>query len=93
MRNMGFDKKFYGGFIMNNENIMENNEVLEVAEDMVKTKSISGLKLAGGALVLAGIIYGGYKLVRKIKARKEEDTVESTNYIVVDNDDDVEEVE
>lgn len=77
---------------MNNENIMENNEVLEVAEDMVKTKSISGLKLAGGALVLAGIIYGGYKLVRKIKARKEEDTVESTNYVVVENDD-VEEVE
>lgn len=77
---------------MNNENIMENNEVLEVAEDMVKTNSISGLKLAGGALVLAGIIYGGYKLVRKIKARKEEDTVESTNYVVVENDD-VEEVE
>lgn len=77
---------------MNNENIMENNEVLEVAEDMVKTNSISGLKLAGGALVLAGIIYGGYKLVRKIKARKEEDTIESTNYVVVENDD-VEEVE
>lgn len=77
---------------MNNENIMENNEVLEVAEDMVKTNSISGLKLAGGALVLAGIIYGGYKLIRKIKARKEEDTVESTNYVVVENDD-VEEVE
>ena len=77
---------------MNNENIMENNEVLEVAEDMVKNNSISGLKLAGGALVLAGIIYGGYKLVRKIKARKEEDTVESTNYVVVENDD-VEEVE
>ena len=77
---------------MNNENIMENNEVLEVAEDMVKTNSKSGLKLAGGALVLAGIIYGGYKLVQKIKARKEEDTVESTNYVVVENDD-VEEVE
>lgn len=55
-----------------NENIMENNEVLEAAEDMVPNGSGVGLKLAGGALILGGAIYGGIKLFKKIKAKRAE---------------------
>ena len=57
---------------MNEQNIMENNEVMEVAEDVVTSGSGVGLKLAGGALILGGAIYGGIKLFKKIKAKKAE---------------------
>ncbi len=78
---------------MNNENIMENNEAMETAEEMVITSGSGiGLKLIGGALLLGGAIYGGIKLRKKIKAKKEEDeTIESTDYTIIEND--VEEVE
>ena len=52
-----------------NENIIENNEVLEAAEDVVSTGT--GIKLVGGALIL-GAIYGGIKLFKKLKAKKAE---------------------
>lgn len=57
---------------MNEQNIMENNEVMEVAEDVVTSKTGTSLKLAGGALLLGGLVYGGIKLFKKFKARKEE---------------------
>lgn len=77
---------------MNNENIMENNEAMEAAEEMVTSGSGIGLKLIGGALLLGGAIYGGIKLRKKIKAKKEEDEIiESTDYTIIEND--VEEVE
>lgn len=54
-----------------NENVNEN-EVLEVAENVIPNGSGVGLKLAGGALILGGAIYGGIKLFRKIKAKQAE---------------------
>ena len=57
---------------MENENVMENNEVMEVAEEITKTNSGLGLKIIGGVLALGGAIYGGIKLRKKIKAKKEE---------------------
>lgn len=55
-----------------NENITENNEVMEVAEDVVTSGSGIGLKLVGGTLILGGLIYGGTKLFKKIRAKKAE---------------------
>ena len=49
---------------MENENIMENNEVMDVAENVVTSGSGTGLKLVGGA------IYVGIKLFKKLKAKK-----------------------
>lgn len=67
---------------MENENIMENNEVMEVAEEVVKSGNFTGLKLIGGALILGGAIYGGIKAIKKFKAKKEE------NYATCEADDD-----
>ena len=73
-----------------NENIMENNEVLEAAEDIVPTGSGTGLKLVGGALILGGAIYGGIKLYKKLKAKKAEKedvfVAECTQYDECDED-------
>lgn len=55
---------------MENENIMENNEVMDVAENVVTSGSGTGLKIVGGALLLGGAIYGGIKLFKKLKAKK-----------------------
>lgn len=52
----------------NNQEIMENNEVLEAAEEIAT--NVSGLKIVGGAVVIAGVIYGCYKLIPKLKAKK-----------------------
>ena len=66
---------------MNEENIMENNEVLDVAENVANTGSGLGRKIIVGALLAAGAIYGGLKLKKKIKAKKEADDqyVETTD--------------
>lgn len=75
---------------MNEQNIMENNEVLEVAEEVTNTNSTSGLKIIGGVLVVAGAIYGGLKLIKKIKAKREESvTVASSDDFVEVEDYDV----
>lgn len=58
-----------------NENITENNEVMEVAEDVVTSGSGVGLKLVGGTLILGGLIYGGIKLFKKIRAKRAEKDV------------------
>lgn len=75
---------------MNNENIMENNEVLEVAEEIANTNSGLGWKIVGGVLVLAGTIYGGIKLIKKIRANKEDEAqlVETADEEVVNSDGD-----
>lgn len=53
------------------ENIMLNGEIEEVAEDCVATSSGNGLVKAGiGAAIIGGLIYGGYKLFSKRKAKK-----------------------
>lgn len=56
---------------MNEQNIMENDEVLEVAEEVANNNSGLGWKVIGGVLVLAGTIYGGIKLRKVLKAKKD----------------------
>lgn len=67
---------------MNEQNIMENNEVLEVAEEVANNNSGLGWKVIGGVLVLAGTIYGGIKLRKVLKAKKDVQlaTTESDSY-------------
>lgn len=60
---------------MNEQNIMENNEVIEAAEEVITSKSGLGLKLGLGALAIGGVIYGGMKLLKKFRANKEEDEI------------------
>lgn len=62
-----------------NENIMENNEAMEVAEEIVTSKTGLGLKLGVGALLLGGVIYGGMKLYKKIKTKKEDESIVVTD--------------
>lgn len=73
---------------MEEKNIM-NEEIMDVAEDITCTSGSGiGGKLLGGAIV-AGLIYGGYKLVKKRKANKESDEYVSVNGASKDEDDDV----
>lgn len=62
---------------MEEKNIIEN-EVVETAEEIVQ-KSGSGIggKLLGGALV-AGLVFAGYKLIKKFKSNKEDDYVDAS---------------
>ena len=57
---------------MENENMMENYEVTEVTEDCEDTNSGLGLKVIGGILATGGLVWGGLKLKKILKARKEE---------------------
>lgn len=67
---------------MNEENIKTNEEVneVEVYEDYDEVESGLGWKIIGGVLATAGAIWGGLKLRKMIKAKKEKDTV-----VVVEN--------
>lgn len=72
---------------MNEQNITENNEVMEVAEEIANSNSGLGFKIIGGVVVAAGLIYGGLKLRKKIKAKKEDEgytVVEATDDNVVE---------
>ena len=60
---------FNGGFIMNEQNIMENNEAIEVAEKITSSGSGHVLGIVGGVLAVVGLAYGGYKLYKKNKNR------------------------
>lgn len=72
---------------MENQEIMTNNEVTEVTEEIMEVSSGNGLKLVGGALIIAGLAYGGYRLIKKLKAKKEKtDVVEVVDYTEVDCD-------
>lgn len=77
---------------MKNQEIMENVEVIEMEpEELVSASSGSGLKLVGGVLILVGLAYGGYKLIRKLKAKKEQEAIpESLEAETVETIDDVE---
>ena len=76
---------------MENENIMENNEVMEVAENIANSNSGLGWKIIGGVLITAGVIYGGIKLRKKIKTKKEEEYAEcEVNEDCIVDDEDVE---
>lgn len=55
---------------MENQNVMENNEVMDVAEEISTSGLGTGLKFVGGTLAIVGLVYGGYKLVTKFKAKK-----------------------
>ena len=55
---------------MENQEIMTNNEVLEVAEDLVPTSSGKGLKVFGAVLAVAGLAFGGYKLIKNRKSKQ-----------------------
>lgn len=56
---------------MENTSIIVNDEVMEVTEELVPSGSGTGWKLAGGLMLAVGAIYGGYKLLKKFKAKKE----------------------
>ena len=59
------------------EKIM-NEEIMEVAEDLVPTSGSGiGGKLIGGAII-AGLAFAGYKLVKKFKVKKETQYAEVT---------------
>lgn len=60
---------------MNEENIRTNEEVneVEVMDDYEDVNSGLGWKIIGGVLATAGAIWGGLKLKKMIKARKEKD--------------------
>lgn len=65
---------------MENTEIMSNNEVMEVTEDLATAGSGTGLKIVGGAAVIVGLAYGAYKLITKIKAKKEQLAKTEENY-------------
>jgi uncharacterized membrane protein YebE (DUF533 family) len=53
-----------------NEIIM-NEEVMEVAEEYVPAGSGNCLKIFGGVVALAGLAYGGYRLWKRRKSKKD----------------------
>ena len=55
--------------IMEKQDIMVNEEVMEVAEEFT-AGSGNGLKVVGGVLAVVGLAYAGYKLAKRIKAKK-----------------------
>ena len=59
---------------MNDQNMMMNDEVMEVAEVM-PASSGNGLKVVGGLAVVGGLIYGGYRLIRKLKSKKNDGVI------------------
>lgn len=77
---------------MNEENIKTNEEVneVEVTDYYEDVNSGLGWKIVGGILATAGAIWGGLKLKKMIKAKKEKDTeiIE-----VTENDNEIVEVE
>lgn len=57
---------------MENQNISEVVEIVEVTEEVMPVSSGNGWKVACGAAVLTGIGFGVYKLIKKLKAKKEQ---------------------
>ena len=57
---------------MENQDMMTNNEVMEVAEEVMETGSCGLLKLGLGAAAIVGLGYGVYRLVKKIKDNKKQ---------------------
>lgn len=57
---------------MEDQNMVVFDEVTDVAGE-VATGSGKGWKIFGGGLAIAGLAYGGYKLVKKFIKRKNGD--------------------
>lgn len=79
---------------MENTEIMNNEVVDEVIDEVTIGSSGQGLKIFGGALAIAGIAYGGYRLIKKIRAKKKGDcgvvniTDEDDDYVIEVSDED-----
>lgn len=58
---------------MEDQNMVVFDEVTDVAGEVVTTGSGKGWKLFGGGLAIAGLAYGGYKLIKKFVNRKNGD--------------------
>lgn len=72
---------------MENQEIMTNNEVVEVAEEVIEAGFGNGLKLVGGTLIIAGLAYGGYRLFKKLKSKKDAAKLdEAVDYVDVECD-------
>jgi hypothetical protein len=76
---------------MNEQNMMTNDEVMEVAEVM-PTSSGNGLKVIGGLAVVGGLIYGGYRLIRKLRSKKSDGVIDVDSDSVKVEDCDVENI-
>lgn len=73
---------------MEERNII-NEEIMDVAEDIVPNGGSGiGGKLIGGALI-AGVVFVGYKLFKKFKSNKEDDHYVQVNDCVQDGDEEV----
>lgn len=57
---------------MENQDIIMENEVVEMAEEFTTASSGNGMKLFGGAVIAGALGFGIYKLVKKVKAKKEQ---------------------
>ena len=57
---------------MENQDMVVNNEVIEVAEEVIETGSGNAWKFGIGAVAIVGLGYGIYRIVKKIKANKEQ---------------------
>lgn len=69
---------------MNEQVTMSNDEVMEVVEVM-PNNSGNGLRVIGGLAVVGGLIYGGYKLIRKLKSKKSDGVIEADPKYVEDD--------
>lgn len=76
---------------MNEEIMMTNDEVMDVAE-VTTTSSCNGLKVVGGLAVVGGLIYGGYRLIRKLRSKKSDGVIKVDPSSVTVDDCDVEDV-
>lgn len=76
---------------MNEEIMMTNDEVMDVAE-VTTTSSCNGLKVVGGLAVVGGLIYGGYRLIRKLRSKKSDGVINVDPSSVTVDDCDVEDV-
>lgn len=53
------------------ENIIVNDEIMETTSEVIEsTGSGNGLKVLGGVALIVGLAYGGWRLIKKIKNRK-----------------------
>lgn len=55
---------------MEKQDILVNEEVFEAAEEITEAGFGKGLKVTGAVVAVVGAIYGGYRLVKKLKAKK-----------------------
>lgn len=74
---------------------MENQEIIEIeeittVEGVQNSGTNNALKFGIGAAIIAGIAYGGYKLMKKLKVKKAQKAEESEAIVVEDFEDEEE---